>query len=189
LGHASGRIRQRLRTSRPDTAADVPLPQHLSISGNTAPERLLRRPPAPAPQPAVTGGRPAASTKDPTEHAAGAHRSQQDAPTLHKPRRTAPPPADRIDGLPSEHRPHRDSPAGGYPTESEKLGPAPISTPSHPAMVAPASHEPPMPVASASIHRGAGRDAAVPSFLDDEELTRRIARVLHDEARRHGIGA
>ena len=56
-------------------------------------------------------------------------------------------------------------------------------------MLAPDPFGPPMPVASATIRRGAERDAALPSFLDDEELTRRIARVLHDEARRHGIGA
>jgi hypothetical protein len=48
---------------------------------------------------------------------------------------------------------------------------------------------PPMPVASATLRRAARRDAVPGDFLDDEELSRRIARVLHDEARRHGIGA
>ncbi|MCW2702683.1 MAG: hypothetical protein JWQ37_678 [Blastococcus sp.] len=74
------------------------------------------------------------------------------------------------------------------PTASERLGPAPVLTPSQPAMVAP---EPPagqtMPVAAGTLRRAAARDGALPDFLDDDELTRRMAQVLQDEARRYGI--
>ncbi|HEY0400452.1 MAG TPA: hypothetical protein VGD09_00430 [Blastococcus sp.] len=74
------------------------------------------------------------------------------------------------------------------PTASERLGPAPVLTPSQPAMVAP---EPPagptMPVAAGTLRRAAARDGALPDSLDDHELTRRMAQVLQDEARRYGI--
>ncbi|WP_250285223.1 hypothetical protein [Frankia sp. CiP1_Cm_nod2] len=72
------------------------------------------------------------------------------------------------------------------PTASARLDPAPVMTASHPALVASAGL-PVIPVAGASLRRGAERDATGPDLLDDAELTRRIARVLQDEARRHGI--
>jgi hypothetical protein len=38
------------------------------------------------------------------------------------------------------------------------------------------------------LRRGAAADAQPPDFLDTAELTTRMAQVLRDEARRHGIG-
>ena len=78
---------------------------------------------------------------------------------------------------------------GDQPTASERLGAAPVVTSSHPALVAP---EPigasAIPAASGTLRRGAARDAQPPDFLDNAELTARMAQVLRDEARRHGIG-
>jgi hypothetical protein len=74
------------------------------------------------------------------------------------------------------------------PTASERLGPAPVVTASHPAMVEPDPvGAPTIPIAGATLRRGAARDAETPDFLDSAELTSRIAQVLEDEARRHGI--
>jgi hypothetical protein len=74
------------------------------------------------------------------------------------------------------------------PTASDRLGPAPVLTDSEPTVVAPAAGaDRTMPVASGTLRRAAGRDAAPPDFLDDAELSRRMARVLQDEARRSGI--
>ena len=75
------------------------------------------------------------------------------------------------------------------PTASERLGAAPVVTSSHPALVAPEPiGAPTTPAASGTLQRGAARDAQPPDFLDNAELTARMAQVLHDEARRHGIG-
>ncbi len=61
-------------------------------------------------------------------------------------------------------------------------------TASHPALIAPAAGGlPVIPVAGATLRRGAERDGAGLDPLDGAELTRRIAQVLLDEARRHGI--
>lgn len=78
---------------------------------------------------------------------------------------------------------------GDQPTASERLGAAPVVTPSHPALVGPErAGAPAIPAASGTLRRGAARDAQPPDFLDNAELTARMAQVLRDEARRHGIG-
>ena len=80
-------------------------------------------------------------------------------------------------------------PRGDQPTASERLGAAPVVTSSHPALVAREPiGAPTIPAASGTLRRGAARDAQPPDFLDNAELTARMAQVLHDEARRHGIG-
>lgn len=74
------------------------------------------------------------------------------------------------------------------PTASERLGPAPVVTASHPPLYEPDPvGAPTVPITGATLRRGAARDAGVPDFLDSADLTDRIARVLQDEARRHGI--
>jgi hypothetical protein len=185
----SGTHAERVQNSRTHKGIEPPARQ--PIAGQVAPSDLLHRHAALHRRAEPAGTRQAAGY-EPFEPCP--HRRSRALPTIGE--RTAAP----WTKLPptKSQRPHGasadDTPTPGAtptapesPTASERLGPAPIVTASHPALVEPQPvGAPAMPAATASLRKGAERDAA-PDFLDRDALTERIARVLQDEARRHGI--
>jgi len=82
---------------------------------------------------------------------------------------------ERITRLPRPYRTHAQTDAPTVTASQPYLEPPP------------APYAPPIPVASASLRRGAQRERDETSPTADLDLTEKISRILDDEARRHGI--
>jgi hypothetical protein len=203
---ATARVGVRLRDATAPAHVEAPeeVPGVRPVTGLPAPLELLRRH---LPSPGRTGARRSRVVSTAVPAPRRGHARTADAPHLatvaQSPFPDASPPRDVRPLWPARergprtavHPPEETAPTrpdvpvpAPLPTASERLGPAPVLTVSHPPLFEP---DPvgaqTVPIAGATLRRGAVRDAAVPDFLDSVDLTNRIARVLRDEARRHGI--
>ncbi|HEY7009175.1 MAG TPA: hypothetical protein VH395_09555 [Jatrophihabitantaceae bacterium] len=204
LAPATARVAGRFRDAAPRARVEVPVaaPAGRPVTGPVAPAELLHRHlpsadpagarrtrPAATAEPAPRRGRLRAA--DDSHRVTGREGPLPDAPSPRGTRRGWPVPerARRTTARLAEESARSDLPVPvPVPTASERLGPAPVVTASHPPLYEPDPvGAPTVPITGATLRRGAARDAAVPDFLDSADLTDRIARVLQDEARRHGI--